>query len=330
MFILGIDAGQTSTKSCLYNHEDGTYILSKGPSIDHMLTDKGQLKSKLGIQQSIKNLLNQTTQRIEEVKFAFVSISGIHKEHESLVASWILECINVEHFIIEGDVKANLAGASSGNKDGILVIAGGGSIAYCFNGNKEYVAGGYGHILGDEGSAYWIGLQAIKEAIKHTEYRGSPTKLADEILHTFNEDSFWGIKKKIHGNYIDQSDVANLSVLVEKLANLGDTVSQNILKAAGSELGELVVSIIKQLENDGIYEDVNKVYPTGGVFNSQVWVLTSMKQKVEEYRSSIQICSPAYPPIIGTIILAGEFLNIDIKFNRIKSLIEEIKYEHKR
>ncbi|MFT4416056.1 BadF/BadG/BcrA/BcrD ATPase family protein [Fredinandcohnia humi] len=318
MLILGIDAGQTSTKSCLYNHEDGTFLLAKGPSIDHMLTDKGKFKSKLGIQQSIKNLLCQTTESMGEIRLAFVSISGIHKEHESLVASWILECLNVETIIIEGDVKANLAGASSGNKDGILVIAGGGSIAYCFNNNKEYVAGGYGHILGDEGSAYWIGLQAIKAAIKHTEYRGIPTKLTDEILHTFNDDSYWGIKKKIHGNYIDRSDISNLSVLVEKLANHGDTVSQNILRAAGSELGELVVSVIKQLENDGVIEDVNIVYPTGGAFNSHGWVLTSLKEKVEEYRTSFQINLPIYPPIIGTIILAGEVLNIEIKLNNIK------------
>ncbi|MEH7380306.1 BadF/BadG/BcrA/BcrD ATPase family protein [Bacillus sp. JJ1533] len=330
MFILGIDAGQTSTKSCLYNHEDGTFQFAKGPSIDHMLTDKGQFKSKQGIQQSIKELLSQMTTRIDLIKIAFVSISGIHKEHESLVSSWILECINVENIIIEGDVKANLAGASSGKNDGILVIAGGGSIAYCFNDTKEYVAGGYGHILGDEGSAYWIGLKAIKAAIKHIEYRGIPTKLTDEILHIFREDSYWGIKKKIHGHFIDRSDISNLSLLVERLANEGDIASQNILKAAGSELGELIISIIKQLEDDGLYGEVLKIYPTGGVFNSQAWVLTSLKEKVEEYRNSAQICLPKYPPIIGTIILAGEVLNMDIKFDAINSKGEDIKYESKR
>jgi N-acetylglucosamine kinase-like BadF-type ATPase len=324
LYLLGIDGGQTSTKACLYNHEAGTYDFASGSSIDHMLTPDGQMKSKQGIQQAIQGLLQNVTTNIESVNMAFISISGVHKEHEELIKSWVLECIKVNNFMIEGDVKANLAGASGGLNDGVLVISGGGSIAYYLNDQKEYVAGGYGHILGDEGSAYWIGIRAIQAAIRSMEKRSVPTILVEKILHYFQETSFWGIKKLIHGEVIQRSDIAKLSLLVEVAANAGDITCQTILKNAGTELGDLAISILHEIQSDHFISTVHKVYPTGGVFQSENWALKSMKDRIANYDSSIQICTPIYPPIIGAILLASQALNIDIKLDELHSSLKGV------
>ena len=59
MLLLGIDGGQTSTKSCLYDHAHGICLFASGPPIDHMLTFNGQVKTKQAIQQSLQALLVQ-------------------------------------------------------------------------------------------------------------------------------------------------------------------------------------------------------------------------------------------------------------------------------
>jgi N-acetylglucosamine kinase-like BadF-type ATPase len=316
MYLLGIDGGQTSTKSCLYDQATGTCLLANGPPIDHMLTLNGQIKSKQGIQRSLQRLLEQAV-LTKPVEMAFVSISGVHKEHEQMIKNWILECIHVDHFLVEGDVKANLAGASAGENNGMLIIAGGGSLGYCDDGEREFVAGGYGHILGDEGSAYWIGLQAIKEGVRYSDGRGTFTMLHDRILDHFRETSYWGVKKQLHSDKIQRSDIAGVATLVEKAAYDGDAVAQSVLLRAGKELGELAVSVLRQMERYSRALPFRKVYATGGVFQSTHWVKRSMVETIRSYDPLVEVCSPRYPPVIGALILAAQLLGKELNLSKI-------------
>ncbi|REK64046.1 MAG: hypothetical protein C6P35_13465 [Cohnella sp.] len=312
MYLLGIDGGQTSTKSCLYDRENGTCLIASGPPIDHMLTLDGQIRSKQGIQQSVRTLLGRTANPPQTVDMAFVSISGVHREHEDMIKNWIQECIRVERVAVEGDVKANLAGASGGRNDGVVIIGGGGSIGYYCDGENEYVAGGYGHILGDEGSAYWIGLQAIKAGIRYGNGLGPKTVLYGRILDHFGEASYWGVKKQVHAGNIHRGDIAGLAVLVETAANEGDAVAQSVLRQAGSELGQLAVSVLTQMAGSPRASRVRKVYPTGGVFQSALWVRRSLEETLRAYDPAVEICDPQYPPIIGALILAAQALATEI------------------
>ncbi|WP_018757319.1 N-acetylglucosamine kinase [Paenibacillus terrigena] len=308
MLLLGIDGGQTSTKSCLYDHENGICLFASGPPIDHMLTFNGQVKTKQAIQQSLQALLVQA-KLIRKVDMAFASISGVHKEHEELIKSWIAECVQVDAYMIEGDVKANLSGASNGKNDGVLIIAGGGSIGYYFEGRREFVAGGYGHILGDEGSAYWIGLQSIKAGIRDSESRGPKTVLGKQILDHFGEESFWGIKKRIHADKIQRSDMAQLSLLVERAAADGDEVARDILQRAGEELGGLAVSVLQQARAYDSTLKLDHVYMTGGVVHSER-VVASLKDTVHRYDAAVRISKPQYPPVVGALILSAQALQV--------------------
>lgn len=321
MYLLGIDGGQTSTKACLYDQETGEIQFSVGPPIEHMLTLNGQIRSKHGIQQTLYSLLSQVT-LFKRIEMVFLSISGVHKEQGEMLRNWIVECVDFDHFVVEGDVKANLAGASAGRDDGILVVAGGGSIGYYNDGINEFVAGGYGYLLGDEGSAYWIGLQALKAGICDSDGKGSKTLLRSRLLQHFNEDSFWGIKKSIQANEIQNSNIADLSLIVEELAGEGDRVAKKILKQAGQELADIAIAVIKQVASTSTdpATSCNKVYPTGGVFNSKNGVMENFRKTLEDFDSRLVIQSPKYSPLIGTIILASKHLNISISLNDLTDL----------
>lgn len=320
MLLLGIDGGQTSTKACLYDHENSTCLFASGPSIDHMLTFNGQVKTKQAIQQTLQVLLVQA-KLIRKVDMAFISISGVHKEHEDLIKSWVAECVQVDAFMIEGDVKANLSGASNGKNDGVLIIAGGGSIGYYFGDRREFVAGGYGHILGDEGSAYWIGLQSIKAGIRDSEARGKRTVLHRQVLDYFGEESFWGIKKRIHADIIQRSDIAQLSMLVEQAANQGDEMAQAILQQAGEELGGLAISVLRQAREDDSTLNLDNVYTTGGVFHSER-VVTSMMDTIHRYDASVRISKPQFPPVVGAIILSAQALQVNMDMTIVKNALQ--------
>jgi len=324
--LLGIDGGQTSTKVCLYDEASETCWLTSGPPIDHMLTLNGQIKSKQGIQQALQTLLQRTPQ-LRKIESAFISISGVHKEHEEMIRSWIREMVQVDRIDIEGDVKANLAGATAGRNDGVLIIGGGGSIGYYADEDSEYVAGGYGHILGDEGSAYWIGLQAIKAGIRHSDGRGPETLLHDRVLSYFGESSFWGIKKRIHADLISRGDIANLAMLVDEVAAEGDEAAQDLLRMAGFELGQLAILVLRQIKKAKRNPVPNAVYPTGGVLSSY-WTKQSMEETILKYDPSVIVCMPQYPPVVGAVILAAKALHRTIDFSKVKWVRTEGKHEH--
>jgi len=319
MILLGIDGGQTSTKSIYYDDEQRICAIAGGPPIDHMLTPNGQMKSKLGIQQSLQALIDQVGAQ-RTIDMAFVSISGVHKEHEDMIVGWVREVLRVAHVLVEGDVKANLAGASAGRGDGVLIIAGGGSIGYGFDGGREYVSGGYGHILGDEGSAYWIGLQSLKAGIRHMEGRGPQTVLHERILHHFRETDYWGIKKRIHADRIERKDIARLAEIAEQAAGEGDGVAQSILREAGEELAQLAISVLKQMRRDSPASAIRTVYPTGGVFGSRHWVLGTLKETLRKYDSAVDVQQPQYAPIVGTLFLGAQAIGRSIDPTLLASL----------
>src|SRR5438128_1339137 len=81
-------------------------------------------------------------------------------------------------------VLALVAGAQ--DAPGIVIVSGTGSIAYGRNANGEAArAGGWGHMIGDEGSGYWIGREALTAVMRAADGRGPATGLSDDILAYF-------------------------------------------------------------------------------------------------------------------------------------------------
>ena len=74
---------------------------------------------------------------------------------------------------------------------GIVVIAGTGSVALGWDGERFARSGGHGFLLGDEGSAYWIGREAVRSALRFEEQAGGSEcrRSAEAILQSFPESS---------------------------------------------------------------------------------------------------------------------------------------------
>lgn len=316
MIFLGIDGGQTSTKVCLYNAETEQSYMEKGPPIDHLINAVGVEKARKGIQDSLKAILLKVDGTVK-IKAAMVSISGLLREHEQLVQGWINDYCPVEEFLIEGDAIANLAGASAGNNDGVLIIAGGGSLGYYLDEDgNEFVSGGWGHILGDEGSAYRIGLNALKQAILDADGRGEPTILTQLLLEHFQVNSYWDIKKKLHSEAISRKEIADISVIVNATADNGDALSRILLRNAGRSLGELAISVLEKVEKHGKYRP-DKIYPTGGVFLSKHWVKQAFEETLIQSYPHLHIVEPLFPPVIGAVILAARKVNVNLNIEKL-------------
>ena len=152
--------------------------------------------------------------------------------------------------------------AATGGKPGVMVISGGGSVAYGRNASGEASRiGGWGHLLGDEGSGFWIGLEAIKAALKSWAGAGPKTALEDGVMREFGTEDDRRIVREVYSASFSEAQVAGLVPLVASLSQDGDETATRILDEAAGYLADIACAVLHRL-------GPLPVYPSGGVFRA--------------------------------------------------------------
>src|SRR3989441_10682749 len=182
MHVLGIDAGGTKTV-CLLADERGM-IVSEGRGPGANLLAAGEL----GVEKVLHEVMETAIgDRAITPAAICLGIAGVDREDEARTVRAIMRRIGYKsRVVVVNDALIALA-AGAGDAPGIVVIAGTGSIVYGRNGRDEAArAGGWGHIVGDEGSGYWIGREALAAVMRATDGRGPATRLTEDVLAHFN------------------------------------------------------------------------------------------------------------------------------------------------
>jgi glucosamine kinase len=135
---------------------------------------------------------------------------------------------------------------------GVALVAGTGSIALGRDGHGTIArAGGWGHILGDEGSGYEIGRQALQAAARSADGRGEKTTLLERIAHLWNLERPDDMIGRVYNNDDDKAMIARLSSLVFQAAADGDHAARQIAQQAADELALAALTVIKALDLPG-------------------------------------------------------------------------------
>ncbi len=180
----------------------------------------------------------------------FIGSAGAGRQAEkSALARLIADNVPAGAKIRVGDdAEPALAGAL-GAVEGYILISGTGSIALGRGASGEsFRSGGWGHWLGDEGSAFWIALEAIKRAIRASEGRGEATALAESALEFFGMAGYQELIPLMYGNF-DKSAIARFSGKVEELRAAGDSVAGRIFQQAAAELALLASSVYSRFHD---------------------------------------------------------------------------------
>jgi N-acetylglucosamine kinase-like BadF-type ATPase len=169
---------------------------------------------------------------------------------------------DVERSEVVGDEIIALDAAFEGGP-GILQIAGTGSncIGRSPDGGRE-CAGGYSSRLGDEGSGYWIGLHAVRRALKAYD-REEPTGILGKVGEIWGTPSLEDLVNL--GDSTPGPDFAALAPAINELAEAGDAVAQGVLAQAAADLTESVLLVRAKLRRKHAIEGEVPVAWTGSV-----------------------------------------------------------------
>ena len=310
MIFSGIDAGGTSIK-CVVVNDNGDLLAS---------VKAGHANYKIiGIDkfyQRINEVLEKAKKKskIDRIDLVGMGIAGAFSKKEIEDLEKRLLTVNSSNTFITIDGEIALYGAFMG-KPGIVIVAGTGSIVYGLTSEKEVVrAGGWGPIIGDEGSGYWIGLKGIKAAIRSMENRGEKTKLQKLIKEYFCINNLSGLVDIIYRENIPQKDIAAVAPLVIETAYRNDKVAKKIVVEA---VDELIILIKSVLENSNY--KYKKIAVIGGIFNHEM-IFEMFEEKLDIM--GLKTIRPLYSPGWGAIFYALEKARMSIK---LRDFIEKIK-----
>ena len=181
-------------------------------------------------------------------------------------------------------------------------MSGTGSIAYGRNARGEAArAGGWGYVLGDEGSGYWIGRLALRAVVRHADGRGRETSLTPRVLEHFGLTRAAELIHRIYHETLAPSAIGALARYVQHAREDGDFIAARILDQAAEELVTAAAAVMKRLEMDR--ESFSFVL-AGGMFHVLPWLRKQLTMVLPSLAAHSRTICLEEDPAVGAVHLA--------------------------
>jgi N-acetylglucosamine kinase-like BadF-type ATPase len=306
-WLVAVDGGQTATKALIARRDGAVLAAGRGGPSDHFHGPGGVEKNRRAIQEAVRSALSASGADPSDVASIGLGLTGAPagEEQTPIVAGIVREILPAAIVTVVPDYVTNLAGASGG-EPGVVLIAGGGSIGFGVTADgREALAGGFGYLLGDEGSAFDIGLRAISAACRAEDRRGPETSLTTAVLEHFDIATMRAIPRVVYRAGFAREQISLLAPAVSEAARKGDSEARRIMATVGEELACTAVGVMRQLFQGG--EQIT-VYLTGGVFGAGECLLGPFMAALHAEWPSATSRFPRFPPAVGALIFAARAL----------------------
>ena len=235
-----------------------------------------------------------------------LGLAGVDRpEDRALFEGWAARRFGGAPVVIANDAELVLAAGTPAGW-GIALISGTGSIVFGRSPHGEIArAGGWGHVMGDEGSGYAIGVEALRAVMRGYDGRGQATALTDAVLAHWSLATPTDLVGRVYRESDGTAEIATLAALVDAAAGDGDAVAADILGAAGRELALTVQAVVRRL---ALPMPVPCALAGGVIIRGQV-VRTAFLTAAEALGVRLDPITPVTEPAQGAIRLAVNLLN---------------------
>jgi N-acetylglucosamine kinase-like BadF-type ATPase len=302
--VIGVDGGGTSTRFAVADVASSSIIktISTGSispyvySWEHVITN---------IKMGLASLFNDATGlNPNMVRVIALGVSGVDRpEHEVNFARRILPLLpNSIVKVVNDSVIALLGGMR--NREGLLAISGTGSITFGMKENGDTMrVGGWGHVLGDEGSGYRLGLQAMRRVMRSHDKVNSATMLTDLVLGYLDlkeSPDLLDWTNEING---DKAHIAALAVCVHEAAETRDQAALQILEIEARGLARQVETVHRRLFTSDLDHPVEVICAGGNLVNGREY-FRIFGEIVSGFIAQAEIKHPDNTPVVGAVRLA--------------------------
>jgi N-acetylglucosamine kinase-like BadF-type ATPase len=297
--VLGIDAGGTKTRALLADEMGNVVGRGKGGGAN--LKTHGELEVEKVLHHVIEEAEAEAGRKPDAVA---LGIAGADRPEDHVVLRSILRRMGFrQRVLVTNDARIAFV-AGSPSRVGLALICGTGSIAWGQNAGGEIArAGGWGWHVGDEGSGFWIGVRAVRAALKASDGRGPSTALVRSLLDHFEITGVEDIVRLVYGGDFPRHRIALFAPRVAQAAEEGDAAAREILEAAAGELSEAAQSVIRRLGLPGRPYDI---VLSGGTFAAVPSLVETVTSLLRAPEASVRLLTD--DPAAGAVRLALEQL----------------------
>lgn len=298
-YIIGIDGGGTKTKLTLCDLEGkvlSTYVA--GPS---NILSSGYETAKASLNTLFRSVIEEGY-TLEACEGLCIGAAGAGRDHIKTQIEQMIRALGYNgKLIITHDAETALVGGTGGS-GGILIIAGTGAICYGQDEEgKTHRVSGWGHIVGDEGSAYYIGVKIIDAVMRAYDGRGNQTLLTTSLLETMGIGGEEEIIKVIYQLHMTKKEIAEYAILIDKACKAGDKVALSIADQVIYELVEDVLAVERQLDFKA--EKVDVVI-NGSVLVSNDYIREGFKARLHKEKTKLHVRTMKYDASYGAALIA--------------------------
>jgi N-acetylglucosamine kinase-like BadF-type ATPase len=304
-YIIGIDGGGTKSECA---------VADLSGKILHKIFGKPSNFLTIGVDAAVKNLFDliegalfKIEADFSEVKLLLIGTTGAGREEDAGVLETkfndytLGEGIKIQSVKVVSDARIAVEGAFSG-KEGCILIAGTGSILFGRD-KKGFIQrnGGFGRLIGDEGSGHSIGKKGLSAVAKELDGRGKAT-IITKMLN--NKHNIFTAPNLIVNVYKNNFDIASVAEIVLSAADEKDAIALQILNEEADELLLHITAIMEKMKSKEL-----DIAFTGSLIANKNIYSDMLRKKIADKLSSVKIKEPDHTPVIGAILLAMEMLN---------------------
>jgi glucosamine kinase len=294
-YVMGIDGGATKTLAAVLDLESKTVHLGLGgPSNEDAVGTRAAVNA---LVQAAEEALARAGIGEERLDGTVVGLAGTDT---NAVARHVC-AERSEDWIVVNDVVAAWASAT-GARPGIGVISGTGSnvLGVGYDG-RAWRAGGWGHLLGDEGSGYWLGIESIAAALRDREGSGPRTALSEAAMEFFGVGNVEAVAAHVYSKPLGKSEIAAFATETAKLAGSGDAVACDLYERGAEQLGRQIATVIRHTGLEGAFP----VGLIGSAFKAGAVFIEPLTRIVRELSPQARVSVVEMAPVGGSLLLAA-------------------------
>lgn len=305
---LGVDGGGTKTAYAVLDAGGRVRAQHVGPSVSHLIA--GFAHAEHVLSEGIQAVLGKGQLTPGDLTFSFLGLPAYGENSATLDALNTLPATLLKsgRYRCDSDMVCSWAG-SLACADGISVIAGTGSMAYGEYQGRGARCGGWGEIIGDEGSAYWIAREGMNLFSKMGDGRAARGPLYELVRQRLGISTDLDLCARVYGVEVNaRSAFAQFAPLVHDAACEGDRQAVAIFDRAAEELIACVVATRRSLQ---IADDVVvAVSHTGSVLEGATILLDAFKRGVGAAQPPFEYRAPKHSPDIGAALYAARLSGV--------------------
>lgn len=296
MYYLGIDGGGTKTTALVCDDFGSTVIRLAGESIN--FRSVGLEEARMNMSAILKRIEAQTG--IGHFRSVFIGMSALSgKAAPNELKAFCDGVFDADVIDMNSDVYIALAACE--DEAPAVAICGTGSMAAAVKDGKVLTKGGFGYLLGDEGSAYAIASDGLKAAVRASENVTEKTLLTERALAFFGAESVERLLDIFYDPPMPRAKMAQFAAEVTKCAAEGDRAADGILKNQAESFALTVTALLKELEKKP------KLYLFGGVFEHDEIFTAYFSDAVKENCTGCELLKNE--PVYGAVQCALKLVN---------------------